>query len=133
MTTVVRSKILMKRTNRTRAEVILSVMAEMTNGRIIPDGKDTIRTAAMADLGINGKTLVPLHLCLQQYRSFYSVLGNSYPGYGASSFYGQQQDNGTFSFVLTKLLVILLYLGNPYPGYGAPSFYGQQQQYDGRG
>jgi hypothetical protein len=93
MTTIAQLKTL-KRTNRTRAEVILLAVAKLINGIIIPDGKDTIIMAGLVALGTNNKTPVPSRFCSQKYWTFYSISGNPYPGYDASSYYGQQQQYG---------------------------------------
>ncbi len=92
--TIAQSKILMRETNRTRVEVILLAVAKLINGRIIPDGTDTIIMAAVAALGTNNKMPVPSCFCSQKHWTFYSISDNPYPGYDACSYYGQQQQYG---------------------------------------
>jgi len=66
-------------------EVILLAVAKLINGRIM---------VAVVALGTNNKTPVPSCFCSQKHWTFYSISGNPYPRYDASSYYGQQQQYG---------------------------------------
>jgi hypothetical protein len=84
----------MKKTNQTRAEVILPPVTEVINGRIIQQWEDTIITAAVETLGTNSKTPVLFRVCSQTHYSFYSLSGNNYSANSCASYYGQQQEYG---------------------------------------